>query len=138
MYNRVLFVLQGERYSENTQGSLCVLVNINARHYRDVRLKYEEKLNDDIRSRVENITDRKIDDHQENEMAGLKRVIRELSLVGLSGVIEWSNNEGIDAQKPAIESAKAISNSKLWADCSIFRWFVSMSPDERVKSGCKL
>jgi len=142
MHNKVLFVMQCEKYTQHTQGELCAIMDVSARHYRDVREQHKEILDDEIFDDIFEETDIILTHHHTTEANGLKRVIRELLLVGLSGVTEWSNDEATDKQKQAIESAIAgaqfISNSKAWADCNILEWYVSLNPDQRVKAGCKI
>jgi len=141
MYDKALFVLKGERYTTYSQGKLCALMGMSARHYRDVRDKESAGMDDDIISDMDTYI-LQVDSDTVLELEGLKRVIRELSLVGLSGVTEWSDDKATDKQKQAIESAIAgaqfISNSKAWADCNILEWYVSLNPDQRVKAGCKI
>lgn len=142
MIDKILFIMKGEKYTTMTQGALCALMDVSPRHYRDVREKYKERLDEQIMDDITDTTQHQLYEYTDCERNGFNRALRELSLIGLVGVTEWSNHEATEEQNQAIlkaiEGANAISNSKLWKDCNVFEWYVLMSPDERVSNGCKV
>lgn len=142
MKDRVIFIMKAEKYTTETQGELCALMDVSARHYRDVRLKYQEEFDEIISDDIMDKTCDKNYAFMDVECKSFKRVMRELALIGLSGVSEWSNNEATEAQERmilnALEGAKVLSDTKLWHDTSVFEWYVSMNQDERVSAGCKV
>lgn len=142
MIDKILFIMKGEKYTTMTQGALCAIMEVSPRHYRDVREKYKEQLDEQITQDITDITQHQLYDYIDSERGGFNRVLHELSLIGLPGVTEWSNHEATEAQEQAIlkaiAGANTVGNSKLWKDCNVFEWYVLMSPDERVSNGCKV
>lgn len=142
MIDKILFIMKGEKYTTMTQGALCAIMEVSPRHYRDVREKHKEQLDEQIMQDITDITQHQLYDYIDSERGGFNRVLHELSLIGLPGVTEWSNHEATEAQEQAILNAIAgantVSNSKLWKNCNVFEWYVLMSPDERVSNRCNV
>lgn len=131
-----------EKYTDNKQNELCNMVDLSARHYRDLRDKYSESFDSEL-SNEQVYIDAVHDTHvaSDRNIAALYKIMSQLKLLEVEGVDKWGDyktiNDTVDkiVQAVRVYSGKCTKNVDEWATFELFEWYITLSIEERICYG---